>query len=53
MVTKTFKRPDGRKIDEMRKISAKVGVIPNADGSAIFEFGKTKAIPAIIKIMVT
>jgi exosome complex component RRP41 len=41
------KRPDGRKLDELRKMIAKVGVIPNADGSAIFAFGKTVAIAAV------
>ncbi len=47
MTTKTFKRPDGRKVDEIRPMSAKVGVIPNADGSAIFSFGETIAIAAV------
>ena len=47
MTTKTFKRPDGRKSDETRKIEAKVGVIPNADGSAMFAFGDTIAIAAV------
>ncbi len=42
-----FKRPDGRKINELRKITAKVGVVPNADGSAIFGFGDTVAIAAV------
>ena len=37
--TKTFKRPDGRKIDEMRPMEAKVGVVPNANGSAMFWVG--------------
>ena len=46
-MTKEFKRPDGRKVDEMRKITAKVGVIPNADGSAMFSFGDTVAIAAV------
>lgn len=41
------KRPDGRKNNEMRKITAKVGIIPNADGSALFAFGKTIAIAAV------
>lgn len=41
------KRPDGRKSNEMRKITAKVGVIPNADGSAMFAFGDTVAIAAV------
>jgi exosome complex component RRP41 len=43
----TFKRPDGRKIDETREMEAKVGVIPNADGSAMFRFGDTIAIAAV------
>ncbi len=42
-----FKRQDGRKLDEMRPITAKVGIIPNADGSAMFSFGKTVAIAAV------
>ncbi len=45
--TKTFKRPDGRKIDEIRPMSAKVGIIPNADGSAMFQFGETIAVAAV------
>ena len=36
-----FKRPDGRKLDELRDTEAKVGIIPNADGSAMFRQGKT------------
>lgn len=51
MTTKTTKkeskRPDGRKPEEMRKMTAKVGVIPNADGSAMFAFGDTVAIAAV------
>jgi len=46
-MTKTFKRPDGRKVDEIRKMDAKVGVVPNADGSALFSFGDTIAIAAV------
>jgi exosome complex component RRP41 len=41
------KRIDGRKIDEMREIEAKVGVIKNADGSAYFRIGKTIAYAAV------
>ena len=41
------KRFDGRKFDETRKIEAEVGVIPNADGSAMFSFGDTKAVAAV------
>lgn len=46
-MVKEFKRPDGRKVDELRKITAKVGIIPNADGSAMFSFGDTVAIAAV------
>jgi len=42
-----FKRPDGRKNDEVRPITAKVGVVPNADGSAMFSTGDTIAIAAV------
>lgn len=41
------KRPDKRKVDELRPIVAKVGIVPNADGSAMFSFGDTKAIAAV------
>jgi len=44
---KEFKRPDGRKNNELRKMTAKVGIIPNADGSAMFAFGNTVAIAAV------
>jgi len=43
----TFKRQDGRKIDELRPMKAKIGVVPNADGSAMFQFGDTIAIAAV------
>jgi len=42
-----FKRPSGRALNEMRPMSAKVGVVPNADGSAMFAFGNTIAIAAV------
>lgn len=44
---KAVKRPDGRKIDEIRKVSCKVGVVKNADGSAEFIIGNTTAIAAV------
>jgi len=43
----TIKRPDGRKPDEIRPMKAKVGIVPNADGSAMFQFGETVAIAAV------
>ncbi len=41
------KRFDGRKFDELREMRAEVGVIPNADGSALFAFGDTVAIASV------
>lgn len=41
------KRNDGRKMDEVRAMSAKVGIVPSADGSASFETGDTKAIAVV------
>jgi len=41
------KRLDGRKPDELREIEMKVGVIPNANGSATVRFGKTIATAAV------
>ena len=32
------KRNDGRKMDEVRPMTAKVGIVPSADGSATFLF---------------
>ncbi len=47
-MTKEFKRPGGRGVKEMRSpILAKVGVVPNADGSAMFQIGKTIAIASV------
>jgi len=41
------KRLDGRKPDEIRPVSVKVGVIPQADGSAEVSMGETTAIAAV------
>ncbi len=41
------KRFDGRGFEELRPISAKVGVIPNADGSAFFSIGNTAVYCAV------
>jgi exosome complex component RRP41 len=40
-------RLNGRKFDESREIEAKVGVIPKADGSAMFKIGNTWAYAAV------
>src|SRR3989338_7868239 len=41
------KRFDKRRLDEMRKIDAKVGVIKRADGSDMFKIGDTIAVAAV------
>jgi exosome complex component RRP41 len=40
-------RVDGRAFDELRPIKAKVGVVPSADGSAMYQSGKTRAIAVV------
>jgi exosome complex component RRP41 len=42
-----IKREDGRKFNELRPMKAEVGVVDNADGSAMFSFGDTIAIAAV------
>ncbi|HEY6737099.1 MAG TPA: polyribonucleotide nucleotidyltransferase [Candidatus Saccharimonadia bacterium] len=37
-------RPDGRKMDEIRPLSAQVGVLPRAHGSAVFTRGTTQVL---------
>jgi polyribonucleotide nucleotidyltransferase len=38
------KRPDGRKPDEIRELSAKVEILPRTHGSAIFQRGQTQVL---------
>jgi len=38
------KRPDGRKLNEMREISCEVGILPRTHGSGLFCRGQTKAL---------
>jgi len=44
---KDGKRLDGRKPLELREVEMKVGIIPNANGSAMVRFGKTIAVAAV------
>jgi len=41
------KRFDGRTVNQVRPMIAKVGIVPSADGSASFETGGTKAIAVV------
>ena len=43
-ILEDHKRPDGRKLDEIRPLSIEVGVLPRVHGSAIFQRGQTQAL---------
>lgn len=47
MILKEHKRPDGRKIDELRPLSCEVAVLPRVHGSAIFTRGQTQAMSIV------
>ncbi len=40
-------RHDGRRLDELRPITISVGVLKNANGSALVEYGRTKVLAAV------
>ncbi len=42
MILKDHKRPDGRQITEIRKLSAETDIIPRVHGSAMFTRGQTQ-----------
>ncbi|MDD6203248.1 MAG: polyribonucleotide nucleotidyltransferase, partial [Lachnospiraceae bacterium] len=42
MILKDHKRPDGRAINEIRKLAAEVDIIPRVHGSAMFTRGQTQ-----------
>lgn len=42
MILKDHKRPDGRAIDEIRKLEAEVDILPRVHGSAMFKRGQTQ-----------
>lgn len=41
------KRPDGRKLDQIRELSMEVGVLPRTHGSALFQRGMTQALSIV------
>ncbi|OGH04585.1 MAG: polyribonucleotide nucleotidyltransferase [Candidatus Levybacteria bacterium RBG_16_35_11] len=43
-IVKTGKRPDGRKIDEVREIGVSVSILPRTHGSGLFSRGQTQAL---------
>lgn len=42
-----LKRNDNRTVDDIREMKAEIGVVPSADGSAMFSTGNTRAIAAV------
>ncbi len=43
-ILETEKRPDGRKIDEVRQITCEVGVLPRPHGTGVFTRGETQVL---------
>ena len=41
------KRPDGRKMDELRNLSSEVGFLPRTHGSGLFQRGETQILSAL------
>ena len=46
-ILKNNKRPDARKLDELRKLSAEVGIFPRIHGSGLFQRGETQVFSAV------
>ena len=44
MILRDHKRPDGRKLDEIRNLSAEVDILPRVHGSALFARGQTQVL---------
>ncbi len=47
MILEEHKRPDGRKIDEVRPLSGEVALIPRVHGSALFSRGQTQVLSIV------
>jgi len=41
------RRPDGRKLDELRKLSSEIGVLPRTHGSGLFQRGETQVLSVL------
>ncbi|MHA1211741.1 MAG: exosome complex exonuclease Rrp41 [Candidatus Heimdallarchaeota archaeon] len=47
LITKDGIRHDGRKVEDIRDVSFKVGLLDRADGSALIQWGKNKILVAV------
>lgn len=43
-IVESDKRPDGRRLDQLRELSSEVGIIPHTHGSGLFNRGNTQAL---------
>lgn len=46
-ILNTGKRPDGRKLDEVRELACRIGVLARTHGSALFNRGNTQALATV------
>jgi polyribonucleotide nucleotidyltransferase len=46
-IIQNAKRPDGRKIDEVRSIAIQLGILPRVHGSAVFTRGETQTLTIV------
>ena len=46
-ILETGKRPDGRKLDELRELRCEINILPQTHGSAIFERGTTQSLSIV------
>jgi len=44
MILKDHKRPDGRALDQIRRLSSEIDVVPRVHGSALFSRGQTQVL---------
>ncbi|MCL2351106.1 MAG: polyribonucleotide nucleotidyltransferase [Firmicutes bacterium] len=44
MILRDHKRPDGRRLDEIRPLSAEIDLLPRTHGSALFKRGQTQVL---------
>src|SRR3989338_620646 len=47
LILEKGERPDGRKMDEIRQLSAEVGVLPRTHGSGLFQRGETQVLSIV------
>lgn len=41
------RRPDGRKLDELRELSSEIGILPRTHGSGLFQRGETQVLSVL------